>query len=387
MGTSTLPNRYKVNGLVDTSRTIMENLELVANSCATWITYDIMDGKWAVVINRAGEPVHTFNDTNIIGPINLSGSGLSDYYNAVEVQFPHRDLRDQKDWIRIEIPAEDRLPNEPDNVLTIDLPVINEPVQAQIVGLIELKQSRLDKIITFTTDYSLINLQAGDVVAVTNSVYGWVNKEFRIVRMEEQDQDGTIVINVTALEYSDSVYDLSDLYRFTRTNQDGIITQGAIGRPTQPQVTKFETDARPRIEIETSVPLNTDPLNPTGLVDGMEFWIYQIPTAELPTWEAVDDDTRAYTLLTTLKPTGSNVFEPGQELVFDADTLNLGNFLVKCRAINGTTTSEFSLISGLVEFIPAQVTDVVGQATEVQNDDGPIQGRATCPAIGQGNGP
>ena len=348
MGTSVLPYRYRVNGLIDTSRTAIDNLELIGNSCATWITYDVQDGKWAVVINRAGDSVFSFDDDNIIGSIKLNGTGLIDQYNGVEVRFPHRDLNDQEDFVRIEIPAEDRLPNEPDNILTMDLPVLNEPIQAQIVGLIELKQARLDKIITFQSDYSKINLQAGNIIDVTNDVYGWTNKEFRIIRMEETDVDGAIVVEITALEYDDNIYSLDDLYRYTRTTADGILTQGALGTPSTPTCVKFEQDANPRVEISSNTPNNTDPLNQNGIIEAMEFWI--------------STDGTNYTLLNTLRPAPPDLFYYANTTVtFPYNNIGT-NFYVKTRCSNSTTTSEYSSPSSVI-FDPTQVTDAIKEGT------------------------
>jgi hypothetical protein len=347
MGTSVLPYRYRINGLIDTSRTAIDNLELIGNSCATWITYDVQDGKWAVVINRAGNSVFSFNDDNIIGSIKLNGTGLIDQYNGVEVRFPHRDLNDQEDFIRIEIPTVDRLPNEPDNILFMDLPVMNEPIQAQIVGLIELKQARLDKIITFQSDYSKINLQAGNIIDVTNSVYGWTNKEFRIIRMEETDVDGAIVIEITALEYDDNVYSLDDLYRYTRTTADGILTQGALGKPTTPTCTKFEAVANPRVEISSITPDNTDPLNQAGIIEAMEFWI--------------STDGTNYTLVATQRPTPALTYAANTTVTFAYNNVNT-SFYVKTRCSNSTTTSEFSSPASVI-FAPVQVTDAIKEDT------------------------
>lgn len=354
MGTSVLPYRYRVNGLIDTSKTAIDNLELIGNSCATWITYDVQDGKWAIVINRAGDSVHSFNDNNIIGAIKLNGTGLIDQYNGVEVRFPHRDLNDQQDWVRIEIPVEDRLPNEPDNILTMELPVMNEPVQAQIVGLIELKQARLDKIITFQTDYSMINLQAGNIVDVTNSVYGWTNKLFRIIRMEETDVDGAIVIEITALEYDANVYSLDDLYRYTRTNADGILTQGALGTPTTPTIVKYEEDANPRVDISSITPDNTDPLNQAGIIEAMEFWI--------------STDGTNYTLLATKKPASALTYEEDTEVTFSYNNVGT-NFYVKTRCVNSTTTGDFSSPASVI-FAPKQVTDIIKDGTTTLKNSG-----------------
>ena len=365
MGTTTLPYRYKINGLVDTSRTVLSNLEMIANACSTWITYDAMEGKWSVVINRQELPKYSFNDDNIIGAVDLSGTGLTGYYNSAEVKFPHKDLRDQTDLIRIDTPYEDRLPNEPDNTLTMDYPIINEPVQAQVIALIELKQSRLDKVINFQVDYSRINMAAGDVVQVTNSVYGWTNKLFRIIRMEEQDVDGTIVINVTCLEYDVDTYSTDDLYRFTRTDEDGLTTIGLIGRPSTPAIELFETDVRPRIVATTTVPDGLDPTNIAGLINNMEFWIYKVPSAEVPDYATIDDSTRNYTLLTSLQPSNTNVWLAGTSVPFDIDTLNTGYYLIKTRGTNFKTAGPYSLRTNLITFTNTQATQAIPEATTI----------------------
>ena len=146
MTTSDIP-RYRINGVIDTGKPVMNNLENIANSAGSWITYDITEGKWAVVINKIEASSHTFNDSNIIGAIKLSGTGLDSLYNSVETQFPLRDIGDDNDFIRIEIPSVDRKPNEPDHTLTLNYPLVNNPIQATLLGFLELKQSRIDYII------------------------------------------------------------------------------------------------------------------------------------------------------------------------------------------------------------------------------------------------
>ena len=362
--------RYRVNGVIDTNNTVMANLEALGNSAGTWLTYDSQDGKWAIVINRARAVDAYFNDDNIVGSINVNGTGLDNFYNSVEVQFPHRDLNDQSDWINIEIPDEDRNPNEPDKTLTLNYPLVNEPVQAQMLGLIELKQSRVDLIVNFTTDFSAINTAAGDVIAITNTVYGWDEKEFRVISVTESENESGITLQITALEYDSAVYSTADLTRYLRTNEDGIIAIGAIGQPGTPEVTKFETAGRPRFIVETTVPDNTDPATPSGIVEGMEFWIYSIPSGELPTWEAVDDDTRSYTLYQTINPASGSVLTAGDTITLDMDNFDPGNFLVKTRAVNSVTTGPFSDHSGLVEYAPVQTTDAINPSTKVVDAGG-----------------
>jgi hypothetical protein len=107
--------------------------------------------------------------------------------------------------------------------LIINAPLVNNQIQAQLLGLIELKQSRLDKVIQFQADYSYLNVEAGTIISVTNTVYGFSNKLFRILTVAESEDSGNLVVNITAQEYSDAVYDDSDLFEFFRETSDGLI--------------------------------------------------------------------------------------------------------------------------------------------------------------------
>jgi hypothetical protein len=219
-------NLFSINGVIDTGNSVLQNMNEIASACGTWITYDINQGKWAVVINQAGSPIVNFNDANIVGGISISSTSLTEVYNAVEIEFPHKDLRDQKDYIKLSIPTIDRYPNEPDNVLSIKTELINEPIQAELIAARELKQSRVDKVIQFRTDYTTLELSAGDLISVTNTIYGFTSKVFRIIKIDEEDaDDGTIIFSITALEYSAGIYSTAGLVRGERNRNSGIASK------------------------------------------------------------------------------------------------------------------------------------------------------------------
>ncbi len=344
-----LNNRYQINGLLDTSKPVMENIEKMCSAAGSWLSYDVHDGKWGVVINQTGTSVASFSDANILGNISVSGTGLTDLYNSVKVEFPRRELRDSADYVKIEIPSGDRNANEPDNTLNISYDIINDPVQANLLGFIELKQSRVDLVISFDTDYSYINLSAGDIIDVTNANLGFSNRLFRIVTIsEQQDESGPLQLSITALAYDDSVYSTADLYRYTRSDENGIITIGSIGIPGTPQVTKYEVDARPRVIIESTAP--------TGVVEGLEYWL----TTD---FNEPDDANRSYTLIATKKPVGGGTYASGDTVSLDYDQLNTSNFYVKTRGFNAVTVGPYSTPSGLVEFTATQVTNAIGPDT------------------------
>lgn len=352
-GAETLADRYQINGLIDTANPVLENAEAILSAAGSWLSYDAHAGEWGIVINKTESSVASFDDSNILDSISLSGTGLKDLYNAVKVEFPHRELRDSADFYNIELNK--RNANEETNFLNLTYDIINEPIQAQMLALIELKQSRLDRVIQFKTDFSYYNLKAGDVIDVTNDRFSFTNEEFRIISIEEvQDDDGALLMMITALQYDDTIYTFDDLYRYTRSDEDGIVTIGSIGTPGTPTVTKYERDSRPRIEITTT--------SPTGVVEGMEFWL----TTDVLVG---DDANRSYTLIGIKRPDGGGVYASGTSVTLEYTT-NTSNFYVKTRGFNSSTVGPFSNISGLVEFEATQITDGITADTGIFDGTG-----------------
>jgi hypothetical protein len=224
--TTIFTNLRAINGVVSTDKTVMQNLETLCTASGCWLTYDVNIGKWSVIINDptfAGV-VKSFDNSNILGGINVSGTGINELYNKVSVEFPHKDLRDEFDYVDLKVPDEQRFQNELDNTLNMQFDVINDPIQASYLGTVELNQSRLDKIIEFRTDYTALGLKAGDIIEVTSDVYGYTDKLFRVVRMTEDDaQGGELTLSITALEYDDSIFDTGLLEREERIKYTSII--------------------------------------------------------------------------------------------------------------------------------------------------------------------
>jgi hypothetical protein len=374
-GAETLADRYQINGLIDTANTVLENAEAILNATASWLSYDTHEGKWGVIINKSDTSVASFSDTNIIGNISVSGTGLQDLYNTVKVQFPHRELRDTADFYNISVPTSsipaDWTPfslntNEEPKTLNITYDIVNEPIQAQMLGLIELKQSRIDKVIQFKTDWTYYNLKAGDIIDVTNSRFGFTSKLFRIIAVkEQQDNDGALMMDITALEYNVNVYSIADLYRFTRSDANGIITFGSIGTPGTPTVSKVEIDSRPRVQISTTAP--------TGIVEAIEFWL----TNDV----SLAEENRSYRVISVQRPVGGGVYTSGTPVTFEYDSVSSSDFFVKTRGINTSTTGPFSGVSGLVNFVPRQTTQAVGPNTGLFNSAGGLIGSLALSAL------
>ena len=135
MGISQQPAQFSINGVIDTTSPVFQNMERLANNSGCWITYDVHLGKWAVVINKAGTSIKQFDDANIIGAVSIAGTGITDMYNSVKVNYPRGDINDEVDFVKVDINDDDRQRNEEDNVLDMNLDLCSDPVQAQHLGV------------------------------------------------------------------------------------------------------------------------------------------------------------------------------------------------------------------------------------------------------------
>jgi len=214
---------FTINGLVDTGKNVWQNAEKLASASAAWLTWDPYIFKYGVVINQPTASTRSFNDDNIIGSITISEIPFEELYNSCEVKFPNSDIRDRMDYIRFDEPVADRFDYEPDNKLTIEFDFVNNPIQADVIALTELKQSRLTKTISFTTDFQQLDLAPGDVIDVTNEYFDFDQKEFRIVEITQTDTEaGEIYVDIVAVEYSDDTYNYNNLSKFTRSVDNGV---------------------------------------------------------------------------------------------------------------------------------------------------------------------
>tara|TARA_R100000951_G_C2641720_1_gene181176 strand:+ start:415 stop:2244 length:1830 start_codon:yes stop_codon:yes gene_type:complete len=218
-----MTNTREINGFIDTNNSVRDNLDRIANASGVFITWDQEAGEWSFIPNDTGSSVKSFTDNNILGSVNISGSSINELYNTAVVNFPNKDLRKTVDTVTVSVAEADRYPQELDNILNININCINDPIQAQYIASRELKQSRVDKIVQFRTDYTANGLKAGDLIDLTIDYYDFSSKVFRIISIDEEDGDnGSLIYGISALEYDADVYSTAGLEREYRSKQTDI---------------------------------------------------------------------------------------------------------------------------------------------------------------------
>lgn len=357
--------RYVINGLIRTTETVLTNMEKIAASAGSNITYDVSTGKWSVVINKATAKTLDFDDSNVLGQINVTSSNLDSYYNQIEVQFPYSVLKDQFNFVRVVLPGAMLNTDEQPNMYQLTHELTNNVVQASVLANLDLRQSREDLIITFNTDFSKYNVQIGDVFGLTNTVYGWTGKLFRVIRLKKNESDaGQLTIEITGQAYNADVYTVEPISDFVPLLGVGnsFPSLSPIATPLAPNVFVSTTEG---LTITSQPSVYITGIVPTGVVNEMEYW-YTADSAE------PNDDLRNYTLLGSMRAENSGPFTVNAAPVFKTVLLATGDYYFKVRAANASGSSRFSPASVLVPYVYVAAPDVLPYSTPVSDVNGDL---------------
>lgn len=248
--------RYRINGVIDAGLDCLQNIDRIMTACDSWTQYNATTGKWAIVINKAEATSFAFNDSNIMSDIRVSSYDLTSSVNQIQASFPNKTNRDQTDYVYIETPSGLMYPNEPVNKLSITLDLVNDSVQAQYLANRQLEQAREDLIVTFSTPYPGIQVDAGDVVSVTNADYGWTDKLFRVMKVAEQSHGmGNLFATLDLIEYNAQVYDDLPITQYTPAANSNLASPSyfsALAAPTV--VNQLPSAIVPTFDVTVYIP-------------------------------------------------------------------------------------------------------------------------------------
>lgn len=254
---STQP-RYRINGALDTGTNVIQNIDKLLECCDSWMAYNAALGKWSIVINKAQPATLDFNDENIIGDIAVSTVDINQSINQIEAKFPNKLNKDVPDYVFIETPSYLLYPNEPINKYTTEFPLTNDSVQAQYLANRILEQAREDLVVSINTTYYGIQANAGDVVSITNSTYGWTEKLFRVMKVTEAMlPDGSLGASLNLNEYNAQVYDNKPITQFQPTGNNDLPNIMFFGTLNAPVVTDQQPNAAiPTFSVQVTIPSN-----------------------------------------------------------------------------------------------------------------------------------
>ena len=219
--------RFRFDGTLDTNQTIMNNLQLMASCCDCLVKYNEISGLWGVIVQSPAYTVAmALSDSNIISAFQITPTDIASSYNIAEVKFPDGTAQDAFATATFNLAVINpalMYSNEPVNKQVINLPLVSNNVRAQYLANRFLKSGREDLNLRLTINYVGLQLEAGDVVTVTNTNYGWTSKLFRINQVVENfGDDGTISATLALMEFNPTVYDDISITQFVTAPNTGI---------------------------------------------------------------------------------------------------------------------------------------------------------------------
>lgn len=330
--------RYRINGVVDTGQSCLNNINAIMTACDSWNQYNAALGQWSIVINKAETTAFALNDENIIGEIRVSAFDITSSINQIEAEFPSKQNRDQSDFVYYETPPLLLYPNEPVNKQSIQFSMVNDSVQAQYLASRILEQAREDLIVNINTAYTGIQVDAGDVVSVTNSSYGWTNKLFRVMKVSEVSlPDGNLGATFELNEYNAQVYDDRDITKYTPAPNTELSNPAFFGTLAAPTIaSQFPFAAVPSFNVQPY-------MSSASFVTYAEVW-----------YSAFSNPTSSQIYLggTTSIPSNGVPFVVGQSLPTVELQIPAGNWYLFSRLVNPVATSQYSPASAVFSWRP-----------------------------------
>jgi hypothetical protein len=307
-------------------------------ACDSWNQYNAALGQWSIVINKEETTSLAFNDSNIIGEIRVSAYDITSSVNQIEAEFPSKENRDQSDFVYYETPAGLLYPNEPVNKSSIQLSMVNDSVQAQYLASRILEQAREDLIVNISTAYTGIQVDAGDVISITNSSYGWTAKLFRVMKVSEVSlPDGNLGATFELNEYNAQVYDDRDITKYTPAPNTDLPDPSYFGPVPAPVViSSFPSAAVPNFNVQ---PFMTS----ASFATYAEVW-----------YSAFANPSPTQLLLggTTSLPSNGVPYSAGQTLPTVSLEIPAGDWYLFVRLVNPIANSEYSPASAVFKWRP-----------------------------------
>lgn len=344
-GTST-QTRFRFDGVIDTNQTIMNNLQDMAASCDCLIRYNEITGQWGVIVQTSSYTVAmALTDSNIVSALTVTPLDISSSYNLVETKFCDERALDEFAVYTLDLNEANpslMYPNEPVNKLSLALPLVNNNVRAQLIANRVLESSRVDLQLSCKINFTGIQLEAGDIVTVTNANYGWTAMPFRVNKVSEEFMEtGAVTTSLMLSQFNSAVFDDLPVNEFLPIPSTGLPNPLVFGTIPAPVVVSLSTTSSiPYISVIVTSPN-------AGVTEYMELYYsaYASPTLSQLIFAATSE----------IQPSGIPYAPSIQLPAINLDTVPIGSWYFFARAVNNLGKSKFSSASSLTTWRPATI--------------------------------
>ena len=209
LGTGTVETaRYTCNGAFTLAITPYDLINSMLTSMDGSMWY--AQGKWRIKPAYWSTPVLDLNEDDLRSNLSVSTRhSRRDNFNTVKGTFRGEESNWQTtDYPEVTNAAFLTTDNNQESVADIDLPFTNNSVEARRIALISLERNRQQLTVNASFGLKTLQVQVGDNIRLTNSRFGWTNKEFEVVAWNFGLTDGLdLQTQMTLRETAESVYD------------------------------------------------------------------------------------------------------------------------------------------------------------------------------------
>ena len=203
--------RYTCNGAFTTASTPYDMINSMLTSMDGSLWY--AQGKWRMKPAYWTAPVLDLNEDDLRSGINIvTRHSRRSNFNTVKGTF----RGEESNWQTTDYPQvtnSDFLTadNGQESVADVDLPFTDNSIEAKRIARISLERNRQQLTVSAAFGLKALQLQVGDNIRLTNTRFGWTNKEFEVASWSFGLTDGLdLQINMILRETAESVYDEVD---------------------------------------------------------------------------------------------------------------------------------------------------------------------------------
>ena len=203
--------RYTCNGAFTTASTPYDMINGILTSMDGSLWY--AQGKWRMKPAYWTAPVLDLNEDDLRSSMSVSTRhSRRDNFNTVKGTFRGEESNWQTtDYPQVTNAAFVAADGGQESVADVDLPFTDNSIEARRIARISLERNRQQLTVSASFGLKTLQVQVGDNIRLTNSRFGWDNKEFEVIAWNFGLTDGLdLQTQMTLRETAESVYDEVD---------------------------------------------------------------------------------------------------------------------------------------------------------------------------------
>ena len=260
-------NQFETNAVIDTDQKVIENVKKLLNPMRSLFTYN--NGVYKLKIEGTGSSIKTITADHVIGGAKVLGERKNNKYNRVIGTFVNPAKNWQNDTISFPPADETNVASEfqhatmlaEDNGTLLEgnfqFPNVTNQFGAEALCEVILRRSRNQLQIQLTLTSEFLELEIGDIVAITYPSGGFNAKPFRVLGLEINED---LTVNVQLFEHQDN------FYTFNTKNVIPSIADTVLPNPNsvQPPASVTLTDTliqynqTPLVSLDITISASTD---------------------------------------------------------------------------------------------------------------------------------